>query len=129
MLKKVIGEEYVNSDGDFLREPLSEAEFARRNSTKPADVLALKRRFLDGSRSFLEDQYLNFMQQLQRSNLKKGQMGGVPTHLSLVKAYLNILFDISPTKPFPDNLEVRLLALTSLCFDSFLLFCGPDFCL
>lgn len=105
LLKRVLGEENVGADGNFVGEPLLEAEYANRRMDPK-----IKTKFLNGARAFLEEQYVNFMNQLTRSNLKKGQLGGVPTHLSLVRAYMNILFDAS-TRGFPEQLEVRFTFL------------------
>lgn len=67
-----------------------------------ANSKELKREFIKGAKYFLEQQYLRMMKGQVSSNLRRANLGPIPSFKNLVKAYLQIKFNDS----LPNEIEI-----------------------
>ncbi|KAH8913329.1 NIC-domain-containing protein, partial [Atractiella rhizophila] len=90
---KQVGEREV-ANGEFQRETVTERQYAQiycMEVDSPA-WSHLQQQIAQGSRAFLEDQFLQHMEREIMSRPVEAGLGGVPTIENKVRAYLNIKF-------------------------------------
>lgn len=91
-LKEIVRE---NQD---VRDPsevgaIKERQYAKdylEEGSTPAKATAIKRQIMDGSRKFLEDQYYHQVEAMVARHPQEANMGGIPSKVSKVRAYLRI---------------------------------------
>ncbi|KAL8949625.1 MAG: hypothetical protein Q9222_004287, partial [Ikaeria aurantiellina] len=82
----------------FLTEYLDETP----NSAKQSDI---RKRILDGSRRSLEKQFFESVESLINRNAREANLGGIPTAINKVRAYIRVRDNRKDLKP--DELELQ----------------------
>ncbi|KAI9719681.1 MAG: hypothetical protein M1828_006113 [Chrysothrix sp. TS-e1954] len=59
-------------------------------NTNSGKSIAMRRQILNGSRSFLEDSFYQQVEELVSKNPREANLGGVPTRINKVRAYIRI---------------------------------------
>jgi len=77
-----------NTTENGLRERLFANAHAR--SSSPADSIKLKKQILEGSRRFLEKSFYRELEDVVQKNPRSAQLGGQPTIVNKVRAYIRV---------------------------------------
>jgi nuclear pore complex protein Nup93 len=106
--------EVVEEKGDVMplsvRGAIKERQYADdyldegQNSAK---AIKIRTRILNGSRRYLEQHFFQDLEKLIKQNPREARLGGVPTVLSKVKAYVNIRSSRKDLNP--DGAELQLI--------------------
>ncbi|RKP05933.1 Nup93/Nic96-domain-containing protein [Thamnocephalis sphaerospora] len=90
VLASVLGEKDARK-GEFKRGPLLQGQYLRAyNDTQGPARAGLYRQFIAGAQSHLESQFLLYMDKQIHGNLREANLGGVPSAINTVRAFLNL---------------------------------------
>lgn len=91
-LAEIVGEDSTvtsSVDAGAVKERQFATDYAD-DSASSKKAFALRKRIIDGSRRFLERQYLDSLQSAVAKNPREANLGGVPTAMNKVRAYIRL---------------------------------------
>jgi len=91
-LSEIVGENTTAqrpTDPGAVRERQYAADYLDDSPTSRA-AFALRKRIIDGSRSFLEKQFVQQLESVIAKNAKEASLGGVPSVINKIRAYIRI---------------------------------------
>ncbi|RUS29364.1 hypothetical protein BC938DRAFT_480751 [Jimgerdemannia flammicorona] len=94
LLASVVNEQHA-INGIFQRQALNEGQYAREYLESPYDspqAIELRKGFIDGARTFLEEQFKLHVERTVEQNPAEASLGGVPSINNKIRAFMNIKF-------------------------------------
>jgi nuclear pore complex protein Nup93 len=83
------------------------AEDYLEESSKSRNAIELKKRILEGSRSFLEKTFYNEVESAIAKNPREAQLGGIPTVINKIRAYIRL--QAARKDLAPDGTELQMV--------------------
>lgn len=98
-------EKHIEHNRETVGRLLPPRYFAKQYASTAQENIALNTNFLDSSRRYLENQFFNLIELEIARNPQDARLGGSPTPISKIKAFVNIRFSKHGQWTMP-NLEI-----------------------
>ena len=87
---------HITKENPNMQQPSEPGAVKERQYAKsylednPAKTIALRKQILDGSREYLEESFLQTVEKMVAANPREANLGGVPSKVNKIRAYLRI---------------------------------------